>query len=141
MQGSTTTKKNEVFLHARPSCVVSPTWDRRPAMGYITFMYLCFYPFESHLIFKNMYVNENMFLLQMVPSKGFEEHSLFNDLSNAINLNNTSKLIFKSTFFSTMQLHICLYFRWHHKYHCWRGNNFWWYSNTRRFRTTEETTR
>ena len=85
MHGSTTTKKNEVFLHARPSCVVSPTCDRRPEMGYITFMYLC-YPFESHLIFRNMHVNENMFLLQMVPSKGSEEHILFNDLSNTINL-------------------------------------------------------
>ena len=45
-----------------------------------------------------MHVNENMFLLQMVPSKGCEERILFNDLSNAINLNDTGKLMFKSTF-------------------------------------------
>ena len=97
MHGSTTTKKNEVFLHARPSCVVSPACNRHPAMGYIASMFLC-YPFESHLIFTNMHINENMFLLQMVPSKGCEERILFNDLSNAINLNDTGKLMFKGTF-------------------------------------------
>jgi hypothetical protein len=109
MHGSTTPKKNDFFLHARPSCVVSPACNRHPAMGYIASMFLC-YPFESHLIFTNMHINENMFLLQMVPSKGCEERILFNDLSNAINLNDTGKLMFKSTFFSTMQLHICLFF-------------------------------
>ena len=45
-----------------------------------------------------MHINENMFLLQMVPSKGCEERILFNDLSNAINLNDTGKLMFKGTF-------------------------------------------
>ena len=34
----------------------------------------------------------------MVPSKGCEERILFNDLSNAINLNDTGKLMFKGTF-------------------------------------------
>jgi hypothetical protein len=62
-----------------------------------------------------MHVNENMFFLHMVSSKRSEECILFNDLSNAINLNNTGKLMFKGTFYVQCNYIYAFYFRWHHE--------------------------